>query len=467
MIINADCTGSGPVDIELENIIQTHVFPYYANVHSDAFCSDVMSTMIQTSRDIIKQSCVENTDEYALIFTGQGMTGAARHLAFLLKSVVSVIYTTLEHVSNSTLWESVFKTSSVRVVHSLHDDVSVIDTDHLSRQLHDAIQTSTKKKRGILFVAYTACSNVLGRVQPVKQIMSVIDSYRKKATDKGLRIVTCVDCAAIAPYFPLKQLCHGNDAIVLSPHKFKGGQSTPGVLIVKKCVAELKKIPFYPGGGTVWYKHKKECNHFLVNNIEHREEGGTPNIIGIIRTGLVFKRKELHQNEITERIRSILSTVDRFFHEHLIPFVELYTVIDNNNSPRLPIYSFRIKDVHPGLFVKVLSDEYGIQTRSGVSCCYLLAEELCHVKTVDRNSILKGKGTPNTYGWIRVSFHYDFSDSMVIHILKCIKELVHNIHSYESIYSYECSLNKWYRKHRDVNKKEIPRIVQNLFNEII
>ena len=182
MIINADCTGSGPVDIELENIIQKHVFPYYANVHSDAFCSDVMSTMIQTSRDIIKQSCVENTDEYALIFTGQGMTGAARHLAFLLKSVVSVIYTTLEHVSNSTLWESVFKTSSVRVVHSLHDDVSVIDTDHLSRQLHDAIQTSTKKKRGILFVAYTACSNVLGRVQPVQQIMSVIDSYRKKAT---------------------------------------------------------------------------------------------------------------------------------------------------------------------------------------------------------------------------------------------------------------------------------------------
>ena len=46
-IIYADCTGSGTVDYKLDKVITKLVLPYYANVHSDAFCSDVMMNMIQ------------------------------------------------------------------------------------------------------------------------------------------------------------------------------------------------------------------------------------------------------------------------------------------------------------------------------------------------------------------------------------------------------------------------------------
>ena len=56
--------------------------PYYANIHSDSFCSD---------------------------FWGNDMTGAARHFAhFMMHNVTAIVYTLLQNASNSTLWWRVF-----------------------------------------------------------------------------------------------------------------------------------------------------------------------------------------------------------------------------------------------------------------------------------------------------------------------------------------------------------------------
>ena len=79
-IIYADCTGSGEVDRDLDTFISEKILPYYANVHSDSFCSNVVSSLIKTSRRIVKRACVPHVNKYACIFTGQGMTGATRHL---------------------------------------------------------------------------------------------------------------------------------------------------------------------------------------------------------------------------------------------------------------------------------------------------------------------------------------------------------------------------------------------------
>ena len=95
-IINADCTGTGPIDLYLDAYIAKNVLPYYANTHSDAMCSEIMATMIEQSRKLIKQQCGLGED-YALIFTGQGMTGAARHLAHMINNIDFIIYSVLEH----------------------------------------------------------------------------------------------------------------------------------------------------------------------------------------------------------------------------------------------------------------------------------------------------------------------------------------------------------------------------------
>ena len=246
-LIYADCTGSGASDPELDRFVSTRIMPYYANIHSDSFCSDLMTAFVKTARAIVKRACVD-TSEYALIFSGNGMTGAARHFAFFMSSnVTAVLYTSLEHVSNSTLWEACFPTARVYMSKTREHDPSVIDIDNMKDVLLQIIRTSLKK--GIVLIAFTACSNVLGRVQPVEKITRLLDRYRELAYQKGLVLISIVDCAACAPYIPLDNLCKGNDAIVFSPHKFKGGQSTPGVLKIRK-VFLTNKVPFFSGW---WY----------------------------------------------------------------------------------------------------------------------------------------------------------------------------------------------------------------------
>ena len=98
------------------------------------------------------------------------------------------------------------------------------------------------------------------------------------------------DYAAAAPYVKIDMNgSEPKDAIFISPHKFPGGPSTPGILIVKKNLLQ-NKIPAFPGGGTVFYVNETE--HIYILNHEEREEGGTPEIIGSIRAGLIFRIKE-------------------------------------------------------------------------------------------------------------------------------------------------------------------------------
>ena len=291
-LIYADCTGSGEVDTELDSIISRKVLPYYANIHSDSFCSHIMTSMITKSCGTIKKACVCDINDYACIFTGNGMTGATKHLTHLInRNVIAIVYTALEHLSNSSLWEEVFPDATVHVVSI---ESSKINYRHLSKILNDIIMNTTiTKDECTVIVSFTACSNVLGCIQPVPKIIEKVSRLKQQASEKNLSIITCVDCAACAPYIPLSNLCKGCDAIVLSPHKFKGGQCTPGVLLIKRAIVK-NTVPFFPGGGTIWFKEKEESNHFLTD-IEHREEGGTPNIIGAIRTGLLFTRKTSKQ----------------------------------------------------------------------------------------------------------------------------------------------------------------------------
>lgn len=75
------------------------------------------------------------------------------------------------------------------------------------------------------------------------------------------------------------------DAMFFSGHKFIGGPGCPGVLVVKRKIIG-NAVPSGPGGGTVYYVTRNE--HGYLANFEEKEEGGTPDIIGSIKLGLVF-----------------------------------------------------------------------------------------------------------------------------------------------------------------------------------
>ena len=77
----------------------------------------------------------------------------------------------------------------------------------------------------------------------------------------------------------------GIDAAVISPHKFPGGPGASGVLIVRRDAVRTT-TPTWPGGGTVAFV--SPWGHDYSASIEAREEAGTPNVIGDIRTALAL-----------------------------------------------------------------------------------------------------------------------------------------------------------------------------------
>src|SRR5947209_18726186 len=79
------------------------------------------------------------------------------------------------------------------------------------------------------------------------------------------------------------------DAVFLSPHKLIGGPGTPGVLAIRRDLVR-DAVPTVPGGGTVAYVNPYE--HVYGDDPVTREEGGTPDIVGSIRAGLVFQLKQ-------------------------------------------------------------------------------------------------------------------------------------------------------------------------------
>ena len=79
------------------------------------------------------------------------------------------------------------------------------------------------------------------------------------------------------------------DAIFLSPHKFIGGPSTPGVLVVRR---ELLTQPGAHCPGRRHGRLRQPDRAPLPRRPGPREEGGTPAIIESIRAGLVFQLKE-------------------------------------------------------------------------------------------------------------------------------------------------------------------------------
>ncbi len=127
-------------------------------------------------------------------------------------------------------------------------------------------------------------------------------------------------------------------------------------------------MPTACGGGTVNYVTRTHTEY--VKDIETREEGGTPNILGSIRAGLAFHLKESVGHETIEAREAEL--VDKFFkrfknHETLF-------VLGSSIAHRLAIFAFLIyvpivkKYLHHNFLCSLLNDLFGIQVRSGCSC---------------------------------------------------------------------------------------------------
>ncbi|MEA2461559.1 MAG: hypothetical protein QOH90_1736, partial [Actinomycetota bacterium] len=196
---------------------------------------------------------------------------------------------------------------------------------------------------------------------------------------------------------------------------------TPGVLVVRKELLK-NKVPSVPGGGTVAYVNP--ADHRYITDPEHREEGGTPDIVGSIRAGLVFQLKEaVGAEEIENRELELIRRAIARWDAH--PNV---AVLGNHEARRLSIVSFVVRHergyLHHNFVVALLNDLFGIQARGGCSCAGPYGHRLLGIDIETSHEFereITGGCEGIKPGWVRVNFNYFISEHVFDFILQAVE----------------------------------------------
>ena len=370
----ADYTASGRSLTFIEDYLRETVLPLYANTHTETSGTGLQTTRFRDeAREIIKRACGAD-DRDVLIFCGSGATGAISKLIDVLNIRIPanldqtynftdqipasdrpvVFIGPYEHHSNELPWRESFC------------DVVTIPEDADGRVDLKALETAlqTYKDRPLKIGSFSAASNVTGIGTDTRGTAALLHRYGA---------LSFWDFAAAGPYVDIEMnmsdaLEDGHltykDAIFISPHKFIGGPGTPGILIAKKALFD-NVVPAVPGGGTVAYVSSED--HVYLDDIEHREEGGTPAIVESIRAGLVFQLKEAVGPATIRRLEhQFIQRAIRRWSNH--PKIQ---VLGNPEAWRLSIVSFMVRHgsgyLHHNFVVALLNDLFGIQSRGGCS----------------------------------------------------------------------------------------------------
>lgn len=414
-LVYADYVASGRALAQVEAFIVAQVLPYYANSHTEAsFVGGQMTRARREARDILRDCCNASA-QHAVVFTGSGATQGINRIVHLmgLKELAAqgtnpvVLIGPYEHHSNILPWRE----SGAEVIE--------LPEAACGGPCLRALETTLHRLAGRpVFGSFSAASNVTGITVDVPGVTRLL----KQAGAKAIW-----DYAGGGPYLPI-DLCPAEDAlidaVVLSAHKFVGGPQASGLLILRED-AVCATTPTFPGGGTVRFVSPE--GHDYAAGIEAREEAGTPNVVGDLRAAFcLLVKRHIGQTRITRRnagnVRKLLSAWAEEANIELL---------GNLECPRLPIFSFRIRDgaggyIHQQLVTRMLSDHYGIQARGGCACAGPYVHRLLDIDAEAsarmRTAILSGHEIEKP-GFTRLNLSYLSSDEDVDFIIASVAEL--------------------------------------------
>jgi selenocysteine lyase/cysteine desulfurase len=444
----ADYTASGRALSFIEDFIRHEVLPRYANTHTEASGTGLQTTRLREDARRIIRDALGGDDETLVIFTGSGTTGAIDKLVRILELRQSarpepsqrpvVFVGPFEHHSNELPWRE----SVADVVQIPEDLDGHLDLAVLEQRLQDYAD------RPLRIGSFSAASNVTGIVTDTIRVTRLLHEHGA---------LSFWDFAAAAPYVDIT-MCPSDepmaykDAVFLSPHKLIGGPGTPGVLAVRRELVR-NAVPTVPGGGTVAYVNPVE--HVYLDDPVTREEGGTPDIVGSIRAGLVFQLKQAVGVPMIRAAEEALlrRAVDAWSGE---PGIE---ILGNVNAERLSIVSFVVRRpaspdgqtlyLHHNFVVALLNDLFGIQSRGGCSCAGPYGHRLLGID-LERSHAFEREITHGCEGikpgWVRVNFTYFLDEQVADYIIDAVTFVARHGARFLTDYRFDADTGLWHHR---------------------
>jgi len=452
-LLYADWIASGRLYRPIEEKLLHEIGPWVANTHTETSeAGSIMTQAYHYAHSLIKKH-VNAGPQDVIITNGFGMTGVLvkfqrilglktcgilQHSECLNKSEKPVVFIThMEHHSNQTSW---YETIA---------DVVVIPPGNGLLVDPEMLRTELEKYKGRkkLIGSFSACSNVTGIETPYHELAKIMHEAGG---------VCFVDFAASAPYVninmhpsdPLECL----DAIFFSPHKFLGGPGASGVLIFNKQLYH-QGTPDQPGGGTVNWTNPWGGYRY-IDDIEIREDGGTPGFLQAMKTALCIGLKnEMGVENMRKREKEL---VEKAFKE--LTKIRGIHILADNVEDRLGILSFCLDHAHYNLVVKLLSDRFGIQARGGCACAGTYGHYLLDVtfeKSAQISKFISMGDLSSKPGWIRLSLHPTMTDDELDCCLEAIRQISLHHEEWGKDYSYDKHANEFRHKHDNDRKNKI------------
>lgn len=329
---------------------------FNSNVHRGINpLAEEATKLYEQSRDIIAEFISAQREE--IVFT-RGATESINLVARTwgetnLTKTDTIVLSIMEHHSNLVPWLQLQAKIGFKIVY-----LPVKDSGELDILAAKKIISQKKVK----FLSLSYASNVLGVVNPIKEII-------KLAKSRG--VITLVDATQVLAHFKIKVKDLGCDFLVFSGHKMLGPTGT-GVLYGQQEL--LASMPPFLGGGDMI--SSVSLSSFTTNVLPYKFEAGTPNIAGVIGlgaackylSGLGWPAIQAQEKELTAYFLNKLKP---------LKFIKLI----GTAKPKLPVFSLVIKGIHPHDAADILGQE-GIILRAGLHCAEPLHERFGLIATL-------------------------------------------------------------------------------------
>ena len=320
-----------------------------SNIHRGMhYLSAEATNCYEESRTFIAESLGVPGDSVVVFTRGttESINLVTHGLASELNQGDEIVVTLMEHHANFVPWQILAEKTGARLRFVPVRDSGELDLD----AWRDSLTPATR------VAAFTHVSNVLGTVNPVKEMTAM-------ARDRG--VLTLVDGAQSVPHGPVDVAGLGCDFFVFSGHKVYGPDGI-GVLVGKKEI--LDRFPPYQSGGDMIDRVAVEGTTF--REAPERFEAGTPNISGVIGLAEAFrymaaidwKGVAAHEDQLLEAATEGLREIGG-------------VRILGEAAGKVSLISFVMEEAHPQDIATIL-DNMGVAVRSGHHCAQPLMKHL-------------------------------------------------------------------------------------------